>query len=113
MYKGRVEKDHTDLASQPISTTHFRLAIITLPQTWVFLAQALETGARSLRSTDIRTDQKMMSKNRKQKLGMSMSVARESIKALAQQSEMQSSPQMKAKACSEIEPDVLWDLHDD
>jgi len=55
----------------------------------------------------------MMSKNRKQKLGMSMAVARESIKVLAQQSEMQSSPQMKAKACSEIEPDVLWDLHDD
>jgi hypothetical protein len=36
------------------------------------LAQTLETGARSLRSTDIRTDQKMMSKNRKQKLGMSI-----------------------------------------
>jgi hypothetical protein len=75
MYKGRFEKDRTDLASHPISATHFRLAIITLPQTWVFsrlLAQTLETCARSLRSTDIRTDQKMMSKNRKQKLGMSI-----------------------------------------
>lgn len=36
------------------------------------LTQTLETRARSLRSTDIRTDQKMMSKNRKQKLGMSI-----------------------------------------